>query len=265
MDTTKIGIVKTDRKNGNAWSEKWRCQTGHAHQHIREVFIDGELRGTFNPADNDWYLLDISGEHIHITESTSITGRNGVEFEGRWIGYATRARSIADMEFIVRACLELDRIPDQRDMTHNMTTKDLGSLHLCAGCGGNFYDMGKLPPTCPRCNWRGEPGLEPQTPEPQKKATKLRRKQRDLLALLLAQPAGVEPNYYTGSGRWTQKGPDYVVQLRELLTERGLVRGRHFQIGNRAPRGGYEGDFIRLTPAGRRLQAIKRLAQELGQ
>ena len=95
--------------------------------------------------------------------------------------------------------------------------------------------------------------------------TTLRQKHRDLLALLLAQPAGVEPNYYTGSGRWTKKGPAYVQQLAELLTERGLVTGRHFQVGNRAPRGGYEGDFIRLTPAGRRLQAIKRLAQELGQ
>jgi hypothetical protein len=161
-------------------------------------------------------------------------------------------------------------------MTHNnMTTKDLGQahgaaqlhgrvkwggLHFCPGCGGNFYDMGKLPPTCPRCNWRGEPGLEPQ----KKKAPKLRRKQRDLLALLLAQPTGIEPNYYTGSGRWTRKGPDYVVQLRELLTERGLVRGRHFQIGNRAPRGGYAGDYIRLMPAGRRLKAIRLLREEIG-
>ena len=158
-------------------------------------------------------------------------------------------------------------------MTHNnMTTKDLGSLHLCAGCGANFYGMGKLPPNaaelaaglaqpCPRCNWRGEPGLEPR---PQTKATKLRRKQRDLLALLLAQPKGIEPNYYTGSGRWTRKGPDYAHQLRELLEERGLVKGRHFQVGNRAPRGGYAGDYIRLMPAGRRLKAIRLLREEIG-
>ncbi len=144
----------------------------------------------------------------------------------------------------------------------------IGYLHLCASCGANFYDMGKLPPTCPRCNsgktydyWREEPGLEPR---PQTKATKLRRKQRDLLALLLAQPKGIEPNYYNGSGRWTRKGPDYVVQLRELLEERGLVKGRHFQVGNRAPRGGYEGDFIRLMPAGRRLKAVRLLREEIG-
>jgi len=168
-------------------------------------------------------------------------------------------------------------------MTHNnMTTKDLGSLHLCTGCGAKFYDMEKLlhqmldknrfsgakfydmeklPPTCPRCNWRGEPGLEPQ---PQTKATKLRRKQRDLLALLLAQPKGIEPNYYTGSGRWTRRGPDYAHQLRELLEERGLVKGRHFQVGNRAPRGGYAGDYIRLMPAGRRLKAVRLLREEIG-
>ena len=92
----------------------------------------------------------------------------------------------------------------------------------------------------------------------------LRRKHRDLLALLFAQPTGVEPNYYNGSGRWTQKGPDYVRQLRELLEERGLVKGRHYQTGNRAPRGGYEGDFIRLLPAGRRLKAIRLLQREVG-
>ena len=94
--------------------------------------------------------------------------------------------------------------------------------------------------------------------------TNLRRKHRDLLALLFAQPTGVEPNYYTGSGRWTKKGPNYVRQLRELLEERGLVRGRHYQLGNRAPRGGYEGDYIQLLPAGRRLKAIRLLQREVG-
>jgi len=94
--------------------------------------------------------------------------------------------------------------------------------------------------------------------------TNLRRKHRDLLALLFAQPTGVEPHYYNGSGSWTRKGPDYVQQLAALLTERGLVKGRHYQTGNRAPRGGYEGDFIRLTPAGRRLKAIRLLQREVG-
>ena len=94
--------------------------------------------------------------------------------------------------------------------------------------------------------------------------TNLRRKHRDLLALLFAQPTGVEPHYYNGSGRWTRKGPDYVQQLAALLSERGLVKGRHYQTGNRAPRGGYEGDFIRLLPAGRRLKAIRLLQREVG-
>ena len=115
MDTTKIEIVKTDRKNDNTWSEKY----------IREILIDGELVGTFNPANSDWYILDLAGEHVHITERTSITGRIGVEFEGRWIGYATRARSIADMEFIVLACLELDRIPDQAGIEARKVERDV--------------------------------------------------------------------------------------------------------------------------------------------
>ena len=88
------------------------------------------------------------------------------------------------------------------------------------------------------------------------------KKHRALLSRLLASREGIEPNYYNGSGRWIQKGPDYVKQVAELLTEMGLVRRRHFEIGNRAPRGGYPGNFIRLLPAGRKLKAIKILRVE---
>ena len=86
---------------------------------------------------------------------------------------------------------------------------------------------------------------------------KIRKQHRELLAKLIESRDGIEPNYYTGSGRWTRKGPNYVEQVAELLGDMGLVKWRHFEIGNRAPQGGHTGDFIRLLPAGRKLKTIR--------
>jgi hypothetical protein len=90
----------------------------------------------------------------------------------------------------------------------------------------------------------------------------IRKKQRELLAELIESRDGIEPNYYSGGGRWTKKSSNYVEQLAELLGDMGLVRWRHFETGNRAPQGGHTGDFIRLLPAGRKLKAIRRAATE---
>ena len=32
-----------------------------------------------------------------------------------------------------------------------MANTDLGEKHICPECGSRFYDLGKLPPTCPKC------------------------------------------------------------------------------------------------------------------
>lgn len=32
-----------------------------------------------------------------------------------------------------------------------MANSELGSKHLCTECGAKFYDLGRLPPTCPKC------------------------------------------------------------------------------------------------------------------
>jgi len=36
---------------------------------------------------------------------------------------------------------------------------DLGTKYKCAGCGTNFYDLGRADATCPKC------GLNPLTEE----------------------------------------------------------------------------------------------------
>ncbi len=43
-----------------------------------------------------------------------------------------------------------------------MATKDLGSKHLCASCGAKFYDLGKQPPTCPKCETVAEVVVKPK-------------------------------------------------------------------------------------------------------
>ena len=32
-----------------------------------------------------------------------------------------------------------------------MANSELGSKHLCTECGARFYDLGRQPPTCPKC------------------------------------------------------------------------------------------------------------------
>jgi uncharacterized protein (TIGR02300 family) len=43
-----------------------------------------------------------------------------------------------------------------------VATKDLGSKHLCASCGVKFYDLGKKPPTCPKCETVAEVVVKPR-------------------------------------------------------------------------------------------------------
>ena len=33
-----------------------------------------------------------------------------------------------------------------------MANSELGSKHLCTECGARFYDLGRQPPTCPKCD-----------------------------------------------------------------------------------------------------------------
>ena len=74
----------------------------------------------------------------------------------------------------------------------------------------------------------------------------------------LAQAGEIYPNSYTGSGRYTSKSADYAAQLVGVLTsDLDMVEGKHFEIGNDSPRGGWTGEFVRLLPLGRRRKAIK--------
>ena len=67
----------------------------------------------------------------------------------------------------------------------------------------------------------------------------------------------VHPNYYMGSRRCPRKSVDYAENLVEKLTDLGMRRGKHFMSGNDAPRGGHTGEWVKLTPLGRRRKAIK--------
>ena len=33
-----------------------------------------------------------------------------------------------------------------------MVNSELGNKHLCTECGARFYDLGRQPPTCPKCD-----------------------------------------------------------------------------------------------------------------
>ena len=85
------------------------------------------------------------------------------------------------------------------------------------------------------------------------------------MALLeeLATANTIHPNYYNGSGRWSQKSADYAASLAAILTGLGMVRGKHFEVGNDAPRGGWVGNYVRLLPLGRRRKAIRDLRESV--
>ena len=89
---------------------------------------------------------------------------------------------------------------------------------------------------------------------------------------LLAQLAGAVsrkndwccwPNFYTGSGSWSRCSADYANQIHNVLIKLGMVRGKHFRIGNDAPRGGWTGEYVQLLPAGKRLKIIRELQHVL--
>ena len=64
-------------------------------------------------------------------------------------------------------------------------------------------------------------------------------------------------NYYTGTGRYTRKSADYVEKARVILDSCGLKCPRHYHYGNDAPRGGWSGDYLKLTTSGKRLKIVK--------
>jgi hypothetical protein len=86
---------------------------------------------------------------------------------------------------------------------------------------------------------------------------KMNKREQKLLEDLATARSKIYPNYYNGSGRWTQKSADYTASLVGILTGLGMVRGKHFERGNDAPQGGWTGDYVRLLPLGRRLKAIR--------
>lgn len=64
-------------------------------------------------------------------------------------------------------------------------------------------------------------------------------------------------NGYTGSGRFCKKGADYASQAATALEALGLKSGRHFVRENDAPRGGWSGEFCKITSAGKRIKAVR--------
>jgi hypothetical protein len=50
---------------------------------------------------------------------------------------------------------------------------------------------------------------------------------------------------------------DYAGQLAKKLMDLGMQRGKHFLSGNDAPRFGHTGEWVKLTPLGRRRKVIK--------
>ena len=86
----------------------------------------------------------------------------------------------------------------------------------------------------------------------------MNNRERRLLAKLATANA-IHPNFYNGHGRWARKSADYATALVGILTGLGMVRGKHFERGNDAPRGGWVGNYVRLLPLGRRRKAIRDL------
>ena len=79
----------------------------------------------------------------------------------------------------------------------------------------------------------------------------------DAFAELATSRRAVHPNYYMGTGSRQSKSVDYAENLVKKLVGLGLQRGKHFMSGNDAPRGGHTGEWVNLTPLGRRRKVIK--------
>jgi hypothetical protein len=91
----------------------------------------------------------------------------------------------------------------------------------------------------------------------------MNKREMALLKDLATARSKIYPNFYNGSGRWTTKSADYAGRLSELLTTMGMVRGKHFERGNDAPKGGWMGEYVRLLPLGRRRTAIRDLRESV--
>jgi hypothetical protein len=89
----------------------------------------------------------------------------------------------------------------------------------------------------------------------------LTKNERRLVTRLVISDC-IHPNYYNGSGQWTRKGPDYAARLVNILRASGMVEGKHFEEGNDAPRSGYEGDYVRLLPLGKRRKLCRDIREE---
>jgi len=87
------------------------------------------------------------------------------------------------------------------------------------------------------------------------KTIELTKHQRDLVV----QATREVRNYYTGRGKHTSCGADHVGRTIEVFGKLGLVEGRHYVKGNDAPRGGWEGNYVKLTAAGKRLAVIRKI------
>ena len=77
------------------------------------------------------------------------------------------------------------------------------------------------------------------------------------LSMINETAEGEIRNYYTGRGKWTAKGADFVGSCQYLFDILELIVGRHYVIGNDAPKGGWEGNYIKLTAAGLRLKRVQ--------
>jgi len=94
MTINKIEIKKTDKMTNDKYD--------------RDVFVDGIFRGAFTATWGvNWSFKDL-GDELVVSDGTS----EGRMFEDRFVGHTFQARSIADMDFIVRAALHLNRLPD---------------------------------------------------------------------------------------------------------------------------------------------------------
>jgi hypothetical protein len=67
----------------------------------------------------------------------------------------------------------------------------------------------------------------------------------------------LHPNYYNGSKGRSTKGPDYADRLADKLKGLGMVRGVHFDTGNDAKFHGHTGEWVKLTPVGRRRKVFQ--------
>ena len=73
---------------------------------------------------------------------------------------------------------------------------------------------------------------------------KMDKKDLNIIASLMSDKCR---NCYTGQGRYTHKSADYVKQAENLLISLGFRRNIDFTIGNDAPKGGWQGNYCKLT------------------